>query len=569
MKDQSKNKIASFIQFLLLIAIIIVANIIGTSIYERFDLTSEKRYTLSDATKKLLLEIDDVMYFKVYLENEKFPAGFKRLQIATKELLNEFRVYSNKKIEFEFINPIADITDENAKNDIYRELVKKGLQPTNLKIKDDDSYAETIVFPGAIANYKGKETAIPLLQNQLSMSSQEVLHNSEVLMEFTLASAVKRLITNKKPKIGFILGHGELNLFETSEIRRALDETYEIDTINLSQLLYIPKIYEGIIIAKPIRPYEETNKFKIDQYIMNGGKVLWLIESLKADMRLMQDENGFTAQQNNHNLEDQLFRYGVRVNSDLVQDFYCLPIPIVVGQLGNAPQTQLLPWPYFPMVFSTVDHPIVKNLDALMFQFAATIDTISVPDIKKTVLLKTSQYSKALMTPVRVHLGMLKYKPDPNAFNQKNLPLAVLLEGEFTSVFKNRLAPETLTMLDTLNKISFKKKSTPTKMIVISDGDIMANEYDSKGTVYPLGYYRYTEQTFDNKTFLTNAIEYLCDENNIIQTRSKEFKIRLLDKIRIKEEKAKWQMVNIILPLILLLLFGLGYNFIRKKKFAF
>jgi len=532
----------------------------------RFDLTKEKRYTLSDATKNLLDQLNDVIYLKIYLEGEGFPAGFKRLQNATKEMLDEFRSYAGNKIEYEFIDPF-DGVDPSSRNDVYKQLIRKGLQPTNLKVKNDEVYSEKIIFPGVIASYKGREAGTTLLQNQIYFSSQEVLSNSVSLMEYTLASIMKKVVFNQKPKIGFIRGQGELNNPETNEIKRALDESYEVDSIDLPNTLVIPKYYAGIIIAKPTKKFEEKDKFKIDQYIMNGGKVLWLIEPLKADMRYMGKNQLFDADYNKTNLEDQLFKYGVRLNNDLIQDLQCIPIPIMVGHTGNSPQTQMYPWYYFPMIFSSDNHPIVKNLDAIMFQFVSSIDTVGARGIKKTVLLTSSQYSKALMFPVRVHLSMLKHKPDPGRFKQPNLPVAVLLEGQFTSVFKNRLAPQTIQTIDSLKEVSFKIQSEPTKMIVISDGDVIMNEYSSKGTIYPLGYYRYTNQTFDNKNFIVNAMEYLCDKSNLIQTRTKEVKLRLLDKVRVEKEKAKWKLINIVIPISSVMFFGLIYTFIRKRKY--
>lgn len=559
-------KLEKWFRIGLLIAIIVMLNIILSSFFTRVDLTKEKRFTLSGATKELLNQIDDVLYVKVYLEGENFPAGFKRLQQSTREMLDEFRYYANGKLEYEFVDPFENVVESN-RNNVYQQMLRKGLQPTNLKVKEEESYSEKIIFPGATINYKGQEVPLLLLQNQVSLGAQEILNNSISLMEYTLAAAVKKAVITKKPKVAFLQGHGELNKFETEDLRKSMQESYRVDTLDIRNVLTINPSYEAIIIAKPRLAFQEHEKYKIDQYLMQGGKIMWLIEPLRADMQLLGKDQFFLTQQYDLNLEDQLFRYGVRINSDLVQDLQCVPIPLVVGNLGGKPQTQLYPWPYFPMVFSKGTHPIVKNLDGIMFQFASTIDTIKVRDIKKTVLLQSSEYSKALKYPVRVHLGMLKYQPDPARYNQPNQNLAVLLEGEFTSVFKNRLSYQTKKMIDSL-QIPFIEKSKQTKMVVISDGDVMLNEYDEKGTTYPVGYYRYTQQTFDNKNFLLNTLEYLCDKTNLIQTRSKEIKLRLLDKIKVKKEKITWQWINIAFPILSIWLLGGLYYFIRRKQYT-
>ncbi len=566
MKRTSK-KIQSIIKLGLLLAIIIAVNIISSSVYTRLDLTTDKRYTLSDATKTLLDNLEDVVYVQVYLEGEGFPAGFQKLQTATREMLDEMRSYAGSKIQYEFIDPLAGVNADQQK-EVYRDMVKKGLQPTSLNIQEEGSYSQKVIFPGAILSYQGKETPLVLLQNQVSLGSQQVLHNSISLLEYGIVNSIKKLVNEQKPKIAFIRGQGELNNDEAYDFKQALDDYYQVDTIHLPTTLFIPANYKSIIIAKPTKSYSEKDKFKIDQYIMRGGNVLWLVESLKADMQYMKEDQVFVTPLNETNLSDQLFKYGIRINNDLIQDLNSLPIPIVVGQLGNAPQTQLYPWPYFPLVFAEAQHPVVKNLDAIAFQFVNSIDTVKSQNVRKTILLKTSPYTKALLYPVRVHLSMLQQKPNPAMYNQPNLPVAVLLEGNFTSVFKNRLAPSTLNMIDTLDELDFKTEGQPSKMIVISDGDVMKNEYTAKGVHYPLGFYRYTEQTYDNKNFLLNAIEYLSDESNLIQTRNREVKIRLLDRIKVKEEAAKWKLFNTVLPIALVILFGLVFNFIRKKKYA-
>lgn len=564
MSQRKTHQRQSLFQLAILIGIFILINVVATAIYHRFDLTKEKRFTLSSPTKKLLKGLEDVIYVKVYLKGE-FPAGFKRLQNASKEMLDEFRTIAGDNIQYEFIDP--NNGDMEQRKDLYKQLVKKGLLPTNLKVQGNEEYSEKIIFPGAVITYRGQEMPVHFLQNQLGLGPQEVLNNSISLLEYKLANSFFKITRPYKKKIAFIEGHGEINGLMTADFKNSLREFYEIDSIDLTNTLTLSNDYSAIIFAKPEIIFKEQEKFKIDQYVMNGGKILWLVETLHCNMDSLRNDQIFIPQPYELNLEDQLFKYGVRVNPNLILDLQCNPIPLVIGSLGNSPQTQLKPWYYFPIIISESLHPISKNIDAVMTQFVNSIDTVGAKGIKKTILLSSSKYSRLQFSPVRVHLGILKQRPNPQQFNQPNLPVAVLLEGEFESIFTNRLAPETMQMLDSL-KIQFKQKSIPTKMIVISDGDIITNDIGKGGTPYPLGFYRYSQQQFANKDFLTNCIEYMVDDNGLIETRSREVKLRLLDTEKIKSEKLQWQLVNMIVPIVLILIFGFGFNFVRRKKYA-
>lgn len=564
MPVRKKYKYQSLSRLSILLGILIVINILSSALHYRLDLTKEKRFTLSPTTKKLLNNLEDIVYVQVYLEGE-FPAGFKRLRNSVKEMLDEFRTIAGDNIQYEFIDPYT-ITDIQQRNDLFRQLVKKGLQPTNLKVQDNAEYSEKIIFPGAIITYHGKELPVHLLQNQVGMGPQQVLNNSISLLEYKLANTLFKVTRPFRKKIGFIEGQGELSEPEIADFKYSLKEYYEVDSIYLPNELTIPKEYAAVIIAKPDTFFRDQDKFKIDQYIMQGGKVLWLVETLHCDMDSLRNQI-FVPEPYHLNLEDQLFTYGVRINTNLVLDLQCSAIPLVVGSVGNAPQTQLRPWYYFPILISKSQHPVAKNLDAVMSQFVNTIDTVGTPRIKKTILLSSSNYSRVQFSPLRVHLGILKQKPQPEQYNKQALPVAVLLEGAFESVFKNWLTAETMQMLDSL-KIGFKEKGVHTKMIVISDGDLIRNDIGKEGAPYPLGYYRYTQETFANKDFLTNCIEYLVDESGLTETRSREVKLRLLDTTRIKSEKVKWQSINMAMPLLLIIIFGGIYNFVRKKKYS-
>ncbi|MFH0896073.1 MAG: gliding motility-associated ABC transporter substrate-binding protein GldG [Bacteroidota bacterium] len=545
------------------LAIIFVVNFIAASYFFRLDLTQEKRYTLSQTTKELIRKIDDVVYIRVYLEGE-FPAGFKRLRNETREMLNQFRAYSNY-IEFEFIDPSTN-KDKNARNDTYKQLMDDGLEPTQLQVNEDKGgTSQQIVFPGAIVTYHNRKVPVQLLQAQINVQPDQVLNNSIQQLEYQFAFAIRKLIEPAKMKVAFIEGHGELDEYETADITKELKEFYVVDRITLNGQLNALKGYKCIIIAKPDSAYNEKDKFIIDQFIMKGGKVLWCIDRVVAEMDSLRANDQTVTIPLDANLDDMLFRYGARVNPNLIQDMQALPIPIVTGYLGKQPQTQFMPWYYFPCANPFGEHPIVKNMNAVLFQFASTVDTVSVKEVKKTFLLKSSKFSKVVPSPGGISLDIMKKQPDERTFKMKFLPMAVLLEGTFTSAYKNRL-------LDTLAKskeINFVDKSKFNRMIVVGDGDVIRNQVKWNGekmTVFPLGYDRFTQETFGNKNFILNAIDYLCDDSGLIEVRNREVKMRPLDRQQIKNT-TYWQMINIALPALLVALFGIFHNYMRGRKF--
>ncbi|MDG1477776.1 MAG: gliding motility-associated ABC transporter substrate-binding protein GldG [Vicingaceae bacterium] len=565
---------------LLVIGLIIVLliNYIGSFAFERFDLTSEKRYTLSETSKGLSEKLDDIVYVKVYLDGD-FPAGFKRLRDETKEMLDEFRAYSNGNIEYEFINP-SESSDKKIRDEIYKQLYKQGLRPTDLNTKTDDGYSNKIVWPGAIFIYRGQELPVQLLKSRIGARSESMLNSSIESLEYEIANAINTLTTVDVPKIAFIEGHGELSDLETASLATSLAEYYTVDRISLDENLtslterfmvdstqsYRVKVkYKSIIIAKPLEKFSEKDKFIIDQYIMHGGRVVWLIDPVFASMDSLQSADITMALPMNLNLNDQLFTYGVRLNTDIVQDIQSAPIPIVTGVVGNQPKTEMFPWFFFPLLTPANNHPIVNNLNALKAEFVSTIDTIAKKGIRKIPLLKTSQYSKVSSVPTRISLDLVRYEPDQTQFNKGRQLTAILLEGEFESVYKNRLTPQ----IKNANEISFKEKSVLNKMVVISDGDVAKNHVNNKtGEYLALGFDRFTRQEFGNKDFMLNVLGYLCDDSGLMTVRSKKLKIRLLDKTVLKNDKFDWQLINTILPIGLILLFGIAHYFDRKKKFT-
>lgn len=560
------------------VVIVILINYIGSFAFERFDLTAEKRYTISDNSKELASNLEDIVFVKVYLEGE-FPAGFKRLRDETREMLNEFRAYSNGNIEYEFINP-SESPDEKIREDIYKQLYKEGLRPTDLNVKEEDGSTNKIIWPGAIFSYRGKDIPVQLLKSQMGVAADVMLNNSIEALEYEVANAIRNLIIDNKPKIAIIEGHGELDKVETASLATMLAEYYIVDRIALNEELHsltervmidslqafkVKTKYDAIIIAKPTKPFSEKDKFVIDQFIMYGGKVVWLIDPVFASMDSLQNADVTMAIAQNLNLDDQLFTYGVRLNTNLILDMQSAPIPVVTGRVGNQPKTQLFPWFFFPLLTQANTHPIVNNLNAVKGEFVSTIDTIARPNIHKTGLLKSSIYTKVSNTPTRVSLGMLRIEPDQSQFTAGHQVAAVLLEGKFESVFKNRISAE----IQNSNEINFREVSDSNKMVVIADGDIAKNHVNVKTEqYYQLGYDRFTNQQFGNDDFMLNVVNYLCDDTGLMGVRSKKLTIRLMDKNVLKDEKFKWQLINTVLPIGLILLFGIAHYYDRKKKYT-
>lgn len=560
------------------VVIVLLVNFIGSFAFHRFDLTSEKRYTISDNSKDLAANLDDIVYVKVYLEGD-FPAGFKRLRDETREMLDEFRAYSNGYIEYEFINP-SENPDQEVREGIYKQLYKEGLRPTDLNVKEEDGTSNKIIWPGALVAYKGQEFPVQLLKSQMGVSPEMMLNGSIESLEYEFANAIHNLKIFEKPRVAIVDGHGELNKVETASLATSLAETYIVDRIAINGELHslterviidstreygVNVKYDAIIIAKPTQKFSEKDKFVIDQYVMYGGRVVWLIDPVFASMDSLQNADVSMAIPMDLNLDDQLFTYGVRVNTNLIQDLQSAPIPVVTGRVGNQPKTQLFPWFFFPLLTPANSHPIVNNLNAVKGEFVSTIDTIAKPRIRKTGLLKSSQYTKVSSTPTRISLGMLRYEPDQSQFQAGHQVSAVLLEGYFESVFKNRITPEILNS----NEVNFREESKFNKMVVVADGDIAKNYVNPKSSqYYELGFDRFTNQQFGNNDFMLNVVNFLCDDSGLMGVRSKKLTIRMLDKTILKKDKFKWQLINSVLPIGLIILFGLAHYYDRKKKFT-
>ncbi len=558
----------ALLQFALLCGIILFVNILANTFYTHLDLTEEKRFTLTKPTQKLLGGIKDRIYVQVLLEGD-FPAGFKRLQTATREMLDDFRSVSGY-IDYRFEDPNQGSVDEI--NERRKALAEQGVAPVNLRVAEQGQSSQKIIYPVAIVHYGNRRVPVKLLENDSpSMNPEETLNLSVSLLEYKLANAIKKLLAGAKPVVMFTEGHGELNDLQTADFERSLRQFYDTDRILLDSVVRLdPEICDVLVVAKPRTTFSERDKFKIDQYAMHGGKIIWLIDRLNADLDSMRHTGRFIPSDYPLNLEDLLFKYGVRIQPDLVLDLKCTKIPQVVGQMGNAPQLALFDWFYFPAVQSAANHPLVKNIDQVELKFCSSIDTIRTKTpVKKTAVLKTSRYSRLQFSPVDLNFNILQAEPDPNKFNKGPQTVGVLLEGIFPSNYENRVSEEMMAGLRQMGQ-EFKPQSVETRMLVVSDGDVVANIVRDTAARqwYPLGYNRFENATYANKELMLNAVEYLIEADGVIEARSKEVKLRLLDTVRAREEKTQWRLVNIGVPLVFLGLFGWFFNWRRKRKYA-
>ncbi|PKP02981.1 MAG: gliding motility-associated ABC transporter substrate-binding protein GldG [Bacteroidetes bacterium HGW-Bacteroidetes-6] len=562
-KNQAQNRKRSLLRLLGGLAIILILNLAGTLGFFRLDLTQEKRYTLSENTRELLRSLDDIVYFKIYLEGE-LPASYKKLQNSVHEMLDEFRAYNKSNIEYEFIDP-SEGRDKRTLNDFYNELVEKGLQPAVDRQQSSTSSEQRVIWPCALVTYKTRETPVNFIQTGQKTDKEVLINESLESLEFNLIDAIRRLTIREKPAIAFIDGHGEADAMQTEDITRSLTDYYTIKRIKINQKLDALNDLKAIIIAGPDSAYNEKDKFIIDQFIMKGGRVLWLIDGTATNMDSLQSRAETVAIANELNLEDMLFKYGVRINNNLVLDMNSCPIPVKTGQVGDQPQFEYYNWYYFPSISNPDGHPIVKNLNAIRFEFVSGIDTVGNSSIKKTVLLSTSSSSRILNTPAIISLNVLTEQPSKEYFNKSKIPVAVLLEGNFNSVFANRIPPE----IAEDKEIGYRELGEKTRMIVVSDGDIIRNQFvmrNGQYLTYPLGYDRYTGINYGNKDFILNCMNYLVDDSNLLSIRSRELKIRLLDKSLVASNKLRIQLTNVLGPVFSIIAFGFLLMFFRKLK---
>ncbi|MBR4738938.1 MAG: gliding motility-associated ABC transporter substrate-binding protein GldG [Bacteroidales bacterium] len=558
------------------VVIIIAVSVISNFLFVRADLTSEQRYTLSKATKQMLKKIDEPVLFRVYLEGE-FPADFKRLQSETKEMLNQFRAYNNN-IEYEFVNP-NNFDSREEQQVFYQKLAQKGIRPTYTQTETPNGTTTQIIVPAADVFYRGNETSVQLIQNQRYVSDADLLNNSIQNLEYVLSNAIRALARGEKRQIGFLQGHGELNGGVIYDIQRSLQEFYSLDYVTIDgQIQALTahhrstadttkyeffNLYDLIIVAKPTKPFSEQDMYILDQYIMYGGKVLWLVDALDADLDSLADRGQMMATRYPLGLDEMLFTYGVRLGSNLLMDMRCRPIPIQVGLVGEKPQYRFCSWYYFPEIVPLSNHPIVRNLDLIKTDFVGSIDLID-NDIRKTVLLTTSEYTRVKSAPAMVELAEAQIDPDQRLFSASSLPIAVLLEGEFRSAWRNRLSPNFTSQA----AMGYREVSPENKMIVISDGDIIRNRYmQEDGAVLPLGYDYFTRTQYANKDLILNAVNYLVGDEGMMASRSRNIKLRKLDVMKVHKQRTQYQVINIVCPLVLLAAAGGIIVLVRRRKY--
>lgn len=583
-KHKKNALVSNLIEFGATLLIIVFANAIGYYVFTRFDLTEENRYTISDSTKEMLKQVDETMTFRVYLEGENLPADFKRLQNETKEMLNQFRAY-NKNIQYEFVDP-NDFPDtpegEKEKTTYWQGLYKSGITPQQaVEGGSGNTVTQMVLWPGATVIFKGNETTTmlmqPIVDEMLGMSRADQVNNAINDLEYQLTNPIHRLSRGEKSRIGFALGHGEVDRGNIYDFQMALAEDCVIENVEIDSninclvntVLTADSSYKRLnkfdvlVIAKPRYTFSDKSLYIIDQFVMNGGRILWLIDPLDADMDSLQSTPQMMATRYPLNLDEMLFTYGVRVNSDLVMDIRCRPIPMAMGNVGGRPQYRYFPWFYYPEIVPKGDNPIVKNLNPIKTDFVSSIDLID-NDIRKTVLLSTSEYSRVKNAPAMIDLAECNQEPDQRLYTRSNIPVAVLLEGRFQSMWRSRLTPGWTSR----KEIGYKSISDSTKMIVISDGDLIKNRYNyTNGTGEPLGIDHYTGTMYSNKNFLLNCVNYLAGDETMISTRSRSVVIRKLDKMKIEKNRLTYQLVNILVPVLLVVVAGVCIFVVRKNRF--
>lgn len=552
----------NFKKIIVILAVLVGINIAGHFIFKRFDLTADKRYTLSETSLQIVDKITEPVYIDVFLEGN-FPGEFKKLQTETQQLLEEFKA-ENPNVIFQFVNPL----DEEANRDeTIQSFLERGLTPVSVTVNEKGQQTQEVVFPWAIATCGDKSIKVPLLKNMMGASTAEKVISSVQHLEYAFANAINSVSKEKQKRVAVIKGNGELHDILIADFVKSVRDNYYIGTFTLDSVAKNPneslkylKKYDLAVIAKPTEVFTDAEKQVLDQFVINGGKTLWLMDhvSMEIDSLMQTGEN--LAFPRDLNLNDMFFKYGIRIRPDLIKDLMNTPIALATGQQGSATQYSQFPWFFSPAVYSESANPIVSNLDVIKFEFANPIEPLK-NDINKTVLLTSSKYSKLIGTPSEINLNMVEERPEQKEFaGGGNYPVAVLLEGKFHSAFENRVLA--------FNDNTFKPVGKDNKMIVISDGDVIKNQLDKNFQPLELGYDKWTNNLYANKEFLMNCVNYLLDDNGLINIRSKEVNLPMLDKEKVVENYTTAQIITVGLPLVVLLVFGLVFTFLRKRKYS-
>ncbi|SFG91124.1 gliding motility-associated ABC transporter substrate-binding protein GldG [Pedobacter insulae] len=546
------------------IVVLTLINVFANYFYTRFDFTKEKRYTLTERTKEILKQTKKDITITVFLAGE-MPSAFKRLQNATKDLLVDYKSYANASVKLIYIDPISGLSVGEQEN-VLTDLDEIGIKPVAVNIKSDAGLSQKIIFPMALVEIDGKPMPVSLLQKSGGPATnyEENITNSIQNLEYTFSSAIQTLLSGQNPRIGFTEGNGEptnLQLYDaiTSLSQRFYVGRVDLKLINKEGLDSLKLLFVG----NPKVALTETEKYKLNYFVMKGGRLVWIIDQVRANLDDLQTGTPRLATNSQLNIDDMLFEYGVRINYNLIADLNSALIPVSSGPLGQG-QIQLVPWQYYPVLMPDSSHNVVKNIDGIRTEFASSLDTIGVPGINKKIILTTSPYHQIYTTPKMLSLQLLSEQPDPKEFQNRPKPAGVLLEGTFKSVFLNRPIPEGIKEV-----YDVPARSKPTKMIVIGDGDVFTNQVSKSDNMpFPLGFDRYSQQNYGNKALLLNIADYFTDDHHLIALRNKEIKVRLLDKMKLKVDKTKWQAINAAFPILLLILFATFQHYYRKRKYT-
>lgn len=556
----SKNNLKKIALTLLFV---VVLNFAGHFAFKRFDLTADKRYTLSETSLNIVSEVQEPLYIDVFLEGE-FPGEFKKLQTETQQLLEEFKA-ENPNIIFQFVNPLED---EEQRDATIQSFLERGLTPVNVTVNDKGQQTQEVVFPWAVATCGDRSVKVPLLKNMMGASTAEKVVSSVQHLEYAFANAINTVAKAKQKKVVILNGNGELEDRYIADFIKSVRDNYYIGPFTLDSVAKSPtetlkylKKYDLAVIAKPTEAFTDEEKQVLDQFIINGGKTLWLVDQVNMELDSLYNETGSNlAFPRDLGLNDMFFKYGVRIRPDLIFDLQNTPIALATGEQGSATQYTQYPWFYSPLIYPLAKHPIVSNLDGIKFDFAGPIEVLG-NDIKKTVLLQSSQVSRLVGTPAQVSLEVVSLRPEQKEFVGKgNYPVAVLLEGQFHSMYENRVLP--------FKDATFKNLGKANKMIVVSDGDIIKNQLDKDGMPLELGYDKWTNNLYANKEFMMNCVNYLLDDNGLINIRSKEVNLPILDKQKVYDNYTYSQVVTVAVPIVILLLFGVVFTLLRKRKYS-
>lgn len=555
-----------------LLAGLIGINVLASLVHSRFDLTEEKRYSLSAPTRQVFAGLQQPVTIDVFVTGDELPAVVRKFQDAVGDFLSEAREYSGNRIQYRFINPYENLADTSAERMMEDSLqYHYSLYPALIDApeKVGDKMEIVKLIHGAVIRYGNDTVGVDFLQGVKNLGTGEAeraaLYNEvESKLEYKFASAIQKITTAEKPIIAYALGNGEGWGYNVDDAVRTLLSDYAFDTLNIPQVPYIPAQIDALVILKPTQAFSESDKQKIDQYVMNGGKVLWMLDNMYTEFDSLYQSQGFIAFDRGLNLEDLLYTYGVRINQKLLQDMQCDKLPQMSGETG---QQRLVDWPFFPILNGT-EHPISKNLDGVRSMFPTTMDTVEQSGIRKTVLLRSSNNSRVLSAPAKIDFEFLQIAPDERLFTVGNVPVAMLLEGRFRSLYRGRVPRAFADSLAAYGQPFRTEASAEGKVIVISDGDIAMNQVSQFDGPLPMGTNFYTRYTYANRDFFLNSLDYLVNPSNVLSTRAKEFTLRLLDPRKTEAERSKWQMLNIALPVALIILFGFIYQQLRKYRYA-